>query len=99
MALSSPEWLRVFFYRVWPFVSLDLGQVYPPFVSLDLGPVEFGLRPCGVLDLGPVEFGLRPYGVLDLGPVEFGLRPRLPQVWSFRPGVMHYFCTLSERLI
>ena len=84
MALSSPEWLRVFFYRVWPFVSLDLGQVYPPFVSLDLGPVEFGLRPCGVLDLGPVEFGLRP---------------RLPQVWSFRPGVMHYFCTLSERLI
>ena len=84
MALSSPEWLRVFFYRVWPFVSLDLGQVYPPFVSLDLGPVEFGLRPCGVLDLGPVEFGLRP---------------RLPQVWSFRPGVMHYFCTMSERLI
>ena len=38
MTLSSPEWLKVFFYRVWPFVSLD-----PPFGSLDLGPVEFGL--------------------------------------------------------
>ena len=24
MTLSSPEWLNVFFYRVWPFVCLDL---------------------------------------------------------------------------
>ena len=56
MTLSSPEWLRVFFYRVWPFVSLDLGQVLPSFsVSLDIGPMEFGLRPC--------EFGHRSCGV------------------------------------
>ena len=73
MTLSSPEWLRVFFYRVWPFVSLDLGQVLPSFWEFRLRSCGVGLKPCGVLDLGSVEFGLKPCGVLDLGP---GLCPK-----------------------